>query len=166
MESTIKRAIKLAEIAGGSTRGSDLVIAVQTPRPAKLELWNNYGSPVERLPLSDPRWQWKGDWQSIRGVRFTSSAGSEALIQFDGTGANITGLYLPDSGTAAVYLDGRLHKNVDVYSDKSATKNGESVWHVFGLKPGHHQVRLAVAGQSYGASKGAQIGVQDLVVFR
>jgi hypothetical protein len=42
----------------------------------------------------------------------------------------------------------------------------ESVWHAFNLKPGRHEVRLVVRGETYGESNGADISIHDFVVFR
>ena len=142
------------------------VIPAQKPRPPKLDIWDDYGSPVERIPASDPRWQWKGDWRSEQNVKIAATKSAEAAIDFEGTGAIIVGPYLPSGGTADVYLDGKLHRTVDVYPDEKARKNGESVWHVFKLKPGKHSVRLSVRGEPYAGSTGSDIGIQDLVVFR
>jgi hypothetical protein len=92
--------------------------------------------------------------------------GAEASIQFDGTGVIIVGPYLPTGGKADVYLDGQLDRTLDVYPDETNTKANESVWHAFGLKPGTHNIRLAVRGENYAGSTGTDIGVTDLVIFR
>ncbi|MEN6532652.1 MAG: ADP-ribosylglycohydrolase family protein [Bryobacteraceae bacterium] len=62
--STEKRAIALVEKTGGKLDGSTLLVKTQRPVAAKLAVWDDYGSPVERISASDPRWQWKGDWQA------------------------------------------------------------------------------------------------------
>ena len=43
--STEKRAIALIERTGGRREGDTLIVKVQKPEPAKLEIWDNYGSP-------------------------------------------------------------------------------------------------------------------------
>jgi hypothetical protein len=78
----------------------------------------------------------------------------------------VAGPYLPNGGKADVYLDGKLDRTVDVYPDEDVRKGGEAVWHAFGLKPGTHMLRLVVRGEPYGDSKGSEIGIEDLVVFR
>jgi hypothetical protein len=85
---------------------------------------------------------------------------------FEGTGVIVVGPYLPSGGKADVYLDGKLHSTVDVYPDESSRKGGESVWHAFGLNDGKHSLRIVVRGERYGDSTGADIGIDDLVVFR
>jgi hypothetical protein len=166
VDSTVKRAIALVESTGGKRAGNTLTIAAQQAKPPKLDIWDDYGSPVERVNIDDTRWHWKGDWRAENKVKFSASKGSEVGIEFEGTGAIVVGPYLPNGGKAAVYLDGKLDRTVDVYPDENARKNGESVWHAFRLRPGKHAVRIAVLGEPYTGSSGSEIGIQDLVVFR
>ena len=168
VDSTQKRAIEMVKRNGGRVEGSDLVVKPQTPAAAKLELWDDYGSPVERVPAADPRWKWTGAWRADEktATRTADARGAEAEISFEGTGAILVGPYLPSGGKADVYVDGKLDRTVDVYPDESATKRGESVWHAFGMKPGKHTVRLAVRGERYGDSSGSEVGITDFVVFR
>ncbi len=65
-----------------------------------------------------------------------------------------------------IYLDGDLHKKVDVYPDEDNRKYGDSLWHVFGLENASHTVRVVVLGEPYEGSKGSDIIVENLVVFR
>ena len=170
--STEKRAIAMVERNGGKRDGANLIVKLQAPQPAKLEVWDDYGSPVERISVADSRWTWKGEWQNKEhkdrapATRMSGVKGAEAAVEFEGTGAIISGLYLPSGGKAEVYLDGELHSTVDVYPDEDARKGGESVWHAFGLKEGKHNVRLVVLGEPYGDSTGSDIVIDDLVVFR
>jgi hypothetical protein len=115
--------------------------------------------------VTDPRWQWKGNWRAEKDRWLANQAGAEGAIEFDGTGAIVVGSYLATGGKADVYLDGELEKTVDVYPDEDDWKDGESVWHLFGLKPGKHTVRVVVLGQPYPGSKGSDVAIRDLVVF-
>ncbi len=168
--STEKRALALIEATGGKVGADAVEIAVQKPKPLPVPLWDDYGSPVERVKTSDARWEWKGEWKTSgapdRPVRTASSAGSEAIISFDGTGAIVTGTYLPKGGTATVYLDGKPDRTVDVVSDESQNRGGEAVWHLFGLKKGKHTVRLVVDGKPGPASDATDVAVEGLIVFR
>jgi hypothetical protein len=174
VDSTEKRALALIEKNGGRVNGDRITVRMQKPTAAKLELWDNYGSPVERVPSSDARWSWKGEWAKppaggrggARDARVSSKKGAEAEIAFNGTGAIVTGPYSPNGGTAQVYLDGKLDRTVDVYPDEDNTKGGEAVWHAFGLKNGPHTIRLVVLGEPANGSKGANIEIEDLVYFR
>ncbi len=173
VDSTRDRAIAMVERHGGRLEGDRLIVATQSPEPTELDVWDDYGSPVERIMFDDARWSWTEAWNdenvSFRRAYPTNlsrTAGAEAAIRFDGTGAIVTGWYLPSGGVADVYLDGELHKTVDAYSDEAGRKIQESVWHAFGLAPGEHDVRLVVRGEPYGESTGADVSVTSLVVFR
>ena len=165
----------MAEKNGGRVEGDRLIVRRQQAEPAELQVWDDYGSPVERIPVADSRWKWRGPWEAHlitdrRGTewagRLASGKGAEATISFEGTGAIVTGPYLPAGGSAEVYLDGELHKRVDVYPDEDNRKYGDSVWHAFGLENGSHTVRVVVLGEPYGESQGSDVVLENLVVFR
>ena len=168
VESTYKRAIALAQAHGGRLQGDKLVLALQQPAPAKLELWDDYGLPVERIANTDARWKFQGDWATDgkTPTRYSDRKGAEATVEFEGTGAIVTGPYFPEGGQADVYFDGKLDRTVDVYPDEDSRKGGDAVWHAFGLKPGRHTVRIVVRGEPFAESKGAKLGLDDVVVFR
>ena len=166
VDSTYQRTLKLVQKTGGRVEGDNLVVKLQAPKAAKLELWDDYGSPVERIPVTDPRWKWTGAWTDDKGTKKASTKGAEASIEFDGTGVIVIGPYLVAGGKADVYLDGKLDRTIDVYPDEDNNKGGEAVWHAFKLKPGKHTVRLVVRGEPYPGSKGAEIALNDLVLFR
>ena len=78
----------------------------------------------------------------------------------------IVGPYLKNGGTQTSTLtESSVAKSMSIRT-RTRQKNGESVWHEFKLEPGKHSVRLVVRGEPYAGSPGAEIGVQDLVVFR
>ena len=83
-------------------------------------MWDDYGSPVERIAATDPRWSFKGNWRADEksATRLASEKGAEASISFDGTGAIVIGPYLMDGGMIDVYLDGKLDRTLDVFSDE------------------------------------------------
>jgi hypothetical protein len=166
IDSTYNRTLALVKKTGGKVEGDNIVIKLQAPKPGKLELWDDYGSPVERVPVTDPRWKLTGAWADEKGTKKSSTKGAEASIEFDGTGVIVVGPYLPTGGKADVFLDGKLSRTVDVYPDEDSTKGGEAVWHEFNLKPGNHTIRLVVRGETYPGSKGAEIALTDLVIFR
>jgi hypothetical protein len=170
--STERRALALIQRHGGRVEGERVVVKTQKPKAPKLEVWDDYGSPVERVSTDDPRWTWRGQWAPTErpngsGTRASVEKGAEAEISFEGTGAIVVGPYLPDGGKLEVYLDGKLDRTLDVYSDDPRqSRGGESVWHGFGLKSGKHTLRVKVLGEPYGESRGARVGIDSLVVFR
>ena len=166
VDSTQKRAVATVQKNGGKLEGESLTVATQNPAPAKLELWDDYGSPVERVSAADSRWQWKGNWRMEKQTRVSAENGAEVSFGFDGTGAILVGPYLPTGGKADVFLDGKLDRTIDVYPDENSAKGGESVWHAFGLKNGKHTVRMVIRGEPYPGSKGSDVGVDEFVIFR
>ncbi len=165
--STYRRALDLIRMTGGKLTEEAALVRAQQPKPARLEVWN-YGKVAERIPASDARWTWKGEWQTDpkRPARTASAKGAEAAVAFNGTGAIIVGPYLATGGKADVYLDGKLHRTVDTNSDEKNSKGGEAVWHTFGLKEGAHTVRLVVRGEPAWDGPGSDIAIEDLVVFK
>ncbi len=174
VESTEKRALALVQRNGGFLQGDTIKIKTQAAKAARLELWDDYGSPVERIGAEDPRWTWSGAWQAKemktrRGslsARISAQKGAEARFAFDGAGAILVGPYLPSGGKADVYLDGKLDRTVDVYPDEDHVKSTEALWHAFGLRPGKHNLRLVVRGEPYPGSRGADIQIDEIVIFR
>ena len=173
VDSTVNRAMALAKKNKGRLESGTLTVATQVAKPAKLELWDDYGSPVERINASDSQWHFTGDWTAASATnnrhstrRQAAARGAEATIQFEGTGAAIVGPYLPDGGKAQVWLDGKINREVDVYSGEKDAKSGESVWHEFGLPKGPHTLKLVVLGEPYPGSPGSVVGIDSLVVFR
>ena len=164
--STEKRTLALVRKTGGRVEGDQVFIRTQAARPAKLEVWDDYGSPVERVAAADPRWTFQGAWRAAQAGRTAAQKGAEASITFQGTGAIVTGTYLTTGGLVDIYLDGKLDRTLDVYSDEKGSRGGESVWHAFGLPNGRHTVRLVVRGEKYKDSSGADINIEDLVLFR
>jgi hypothetical protein len=173
--STDRRAIALVKKTGGRVEDDNLMVKTQEPKAPALEVWDDYGSPVERVGSADPRWRFQGAWktgskkQDAPGdehTRYTSEKGAEATVTFTGTGAIVTGPYLPNGGKLDAYLDGQSEGTRDVYSDETESKTGEAVWHAFGLKNGTHTVRLVVRGEPGPGSPGSAVGIEDVVVFR
>jgi len=166
VESTYERALALVKQNGGEVKGDALVVKVQKPVAAKLEVWDNYGDPVERVPLTSARWKFDAGWRDDHGTRYSAKKGAEASVMFDGTGAIVVGPYLPNGGKADVYLDGKFDKTVDVYPDENSRKSNDVVWHAFNLANGSHTVRIVVRGEPMEGSSGAEVGLTDIVVFR
>src|SRR3954451_3874360 len=165
--STEKRALALIASTGGKVAGDTIPVRTQPPKPMNVPLWDDYGSPVERVAAADPRWQWKGEWKENRAGRLATEQGAEAEIEFEGTGAIVYGTYLPDGGTATIYLDGNVGRTVDVVSDEGQTRNNESIWHVFGLKNDQkHSIRVVLDGKPGPNSTKPDVSIDGLIIFR
>ena len=170
--------VTVGEFAGALEkvlRGFGLQSEADEQNGEKLEVWDDYGAPVERIDGGDKRWTWTGEWKTQTRKAPDNSdllthrsavKGATAAISFEGTGAVVAGAYLTTGGMLEVYLDEKLDRKLDVYSDERGDRAGEAVWHVFGLKPGKHTVRLVVLGERYPESGGADVSVDDLIVYR
>lgn len=163
--STIARAAAVVGRYGGKTTTEGFEIPAQKPGSLKLEQWSP-GRPVENIPANDARWSWKGDWtrEGEAASPRSETAGAEAVISFQGTGAILVGEYRDDGGYAQVFLDGKLLGETDGYIG-GGNRRSESLWHAFDLKPGSHTLRLVVSGRRYARSKGSRIALRRLVVF-
>jgi hypothetical protein len=174
VDSNLKRAMETIRKNGGTTEAGRVRIKPQMPKPVKLEVWDDYGSPVERISVRDGRWHFSDGWKTPAprdpykdsGLRTSSEKGAEATVEFEGTGAILAGTYLPSGGKADIYLDGKFDRTVDAYPDEDNLKFNEAIWHHFSLGNEKHTVRLLVRGEPHGASKGSEIDVSSLIVFR
>jgi len=164
VDSTVRRAVALVKANGGRLDGETLVVRPQSPKPAKWEQFQP-GKVQGRYNIADVRWSFTGAWTGDRVGRRASARGAEAAVSFAGTGAILTGVYTNSGGKAEVYLDGKLHRTIDTFHEGRGDRGGESVWHVFGLDPGNHTVRLIVLGEPFPGSKGSEIVLRDLIVF-
>ena len=164
--STEKRALALIRKTGGQVADDRIAVRTEQPKAPKLEVWDDYGSPVERIAVSDPRWTFTGEWKASGRAKLSAAKGASASIEFEGTGAIIAGTYLTNGGKLQVFVDGKPDRTLDVYSDEKGNRGGEAVWHGFGLRKGKHQVRVVVLGEPYQGSAGADVSIDDLVVFR
>ena len=63
-DSTEKRTLALIQKTGGRIEGDKVFVKTQSPKAPKLEAWNDYGKPVERIAIDNPAWQWKGDLEA------------------------------------------------------------------------------------------------------
>ena len=64
VDSTVKQAVNAVKRNGGHQEENKLVVKTQEPTAPKLDLWDDYGSPVERIAVADSRWTWNGSWEA------------------------------------------------------------------------------------------------------
>jgi len=166
--STISRAAAAVGRYGGKVTEEGFEIPQQKPQSLRLEQWDP-GRPAELIRISDERWSWKGEWartdDKTTPYAYTQTAGAEAGVTFEGTGAILVGQYRDDGGYAEVYLDGKKVADTDGYV-AGGNRRSESLWHADNLRPGKHTLRLVISGKRYPRSKGAWIYFERLVVFR
>ncbi len=169
--STLKRAELVVRKSGGQVTADRLTIPLQAPVPPMLEQWD-MGIPDRIVEVDDPAWQWAGPWQTLsagrdgrpeRG-RVASGKGAEATLTFTGTAVTITGRYAADGGRAEVTLDGKPAQAISAWIPQRTTDN--ALWHIYGLAPGTHTVRLATTGAADKRSNGTTVVVRGAITYR
>jgi hypothetical protein len=161
--STFNRALALVEQNGGKVTSGDVYIPMQTPKAPKLERWNP-GIPYARLDAADPGWNWKGGWTQDDESRVSRAAGDEAALRFNGVAVAVVGRLTQDGGRAEVYLDGKREGVADAYIVERTHDN--ALWHIYGLKPGEHTLRIVTTGTADPRSKGTQVAIERAIVYR
>jgi len=161
--STLRRALTLVEQNGGKVTNQDVYIPLQTPKAPKLEQWNP-GIPYARLDAADPAWSWKGGWTQDHASRVSRAAGDEATLRFNGVAVAVVGPLTQDGGRAEVYLDGKRKGVADAYIVERTHDN--ALWHIYGLKPGEHTLRIVSTGTADPRSNGTRIAIERAIIYR
>lgn len=162
-DSTIKRALKVIEMAGGKVTDAEVLIPQQKPKPAKLEQFSP-GIPDKLIKFDDASWQWKGAWTVEKNGKTTNVAGAEASFKFNGVGCMIVGELTQQGGRADVYVDGKKTGQLDAYIPERTHDN--ALWHIYGLKSGSHNVRIVTREDVDSRSKGKKVVIYRAVAYR
>ena len=168
--STMKRAQKVVEGAGGKVTATELVIPSQAPQAPVLEQWEA-GAPRARVEIGDPAWSWKGfsdgvfksSWGSETRFKEASAPGSEATLAFEGTGVAVVGRCTQEGGRADVFLDDTKVGEIDAWIPKDTNDN--DYWHVTGLPDGKHRVRIVLRADVDARSTGKKVQIERAVVY-
>jgi hypothetical protein len=172
VDSSEKRALEVIRRNGGTVSEVEVVIPLQTPQPPQLEL-SNFGVPVQVIAAGDPAWEWQGNWSESQVdswgekfvVRQTAEAGCAVTLTFDGTGISLVGDLSDRGGRADVFIDGVKSDLVaDAYAAPITHDN--DLWHLFGLSPGEHTLRLVMREDADPHSAGHQVSINRAVVYR
>ena len=150
---------------------TEVVIPVQTPLAPPLEQWEA-DPPIRVLGLDDEAWEWKGAWSRKAfehpwgnwEAQLTTEAGAEAALAFEGTGVAIVGDMTQEGGQADVYLDGEKSDYLlDAWIPERT--HDRDYWHVTGLEPGEHTLRIVVRDDAHERSTGKSIQIRSAVVY-
>jgi hypothetical protein len=121
------------------------------------------GAPQKIIGADDAAWIWKGDWTDQKGKieyrtelrgKLTRSAGAEGTLVFDGTAIVLVGPHSTTGGRADVLVDGKKAGEIDFYIDERT--NDDSLWHVYGLNPGRHTLKVVARDDANPKSKGRE----------
>jgi hypothetical protein len=168
--STLKRAEKVIGAAGGRVGVAEVEIPLQEPQAPPLEQWDS-GVPVGRLEFDAPAWTWTGSWKTATHKnpwsewrsKDAGAAGDEASLAFEGTGIAVVGTMTQEGGRADVWLDGKPVDPIDAWIPERTNDN--DYWHVTGLPPGRHTLRVVVRADADGRSKGHSIAIERAIVY-
>ena len=170
--STMTRALKVIEGAGGRVTPTEVMIPLQLPRAPALEQWA-VDPPSARIAFGEPAWVWSAGWSdakederssaSTMTMRAAERSGAEAILKFRGTGVGVAGRCSPQGGRADVYLDGEKVGEIDAYVAPRTHDN--DYWHVTGLKSGPHTLRIVTRADKDERSTGTQIGIERAIVY-
>lgn len=170
-ESTVKRALQVIKMAGGTVSDNEVTIPLQAPKAWKMEQWNP-GIPDEIVNTDNVAWQWKGEWANEPAVKHQKNilakvahgAGVESTLKFNGVAVTLVGPLSQQGGRADIYLDGKPARQLDAFIQERT--NDDALWHVYGLKPGAHTVRIVVRGDADMNSKGKRVVIWRAITYR
>ena len=164
--STLERALKNVERAGGRIDGDDILIPIQAAIAPPLEQWS-VPPPSARLDTLNGAWHWSEGWETTPSrnghVKTATGAGAEVTLAFSGTGVIVTGRYTDRGGRADVFLDGVRSGGIDAY--QVPRTHDDVYWHRTGLSPGAHTLRIVVSAEKNPRSNGTAIAIQRAVIF-
>jgi hypothetical protein len=117
-----------------------------------------------RYEQKDPRFTFAGGWvasssssASSGSFRFADSAGSSAVVTFNGTFLAWIGKKSPVYGKAKVIIDGTKTVTVDLYS--AGEKWQQKIWDTGTLPAGNHTVKIEWTGTKSPSATGSNINV-------
>jgi hypothetical protein len=165
--STLSRAFKVIESAGGRVTDTEVVVPLQEPKAPSLEQWSP-DRPTGRLESGDPAWTWGEGWQeralpNERRVRAANGAGAEAVLRFRGTGVALVGSMTQSGGRAFVFLDGAKVGELDAWIPPNTHDN--DLWHTNLLQAGAHELRVVTRGDRDPRSTGNELVLERAIVY-
>lgn len=113
--------------------------------------------PVVRIQDDEPAVRFTGSWNhsasdamSGGSARVSRTAGSEAVVAFNGTGVAWVTQVGPEHGQVRVYLDGVATATVSTYATSHAS--AQQAWGVSGLPDGRHTLAVRVLNSKVASS--------------
>ena len=145
--STLARAYRVIEGAGGQITATEVVIPDETPSAPALEQWD-VDPPTKRAERGDAGWTWGADGPTFR---------------FSGTGVALVGTMTQAGGRADVFLDGEKAGEIDAYIVPNTNDN--DLWHFTGILAGEHTVRVVPRTDRDPRSSGTDLPIEFAIVY-
>jgi hypothetical protein len=177
VESTYKYALDLIAEDGGTTGDRKISVKVEDPAAPSIEI--SFPDLVFDRRVSifdDGSWIFRGGWQiqeardrtghPVKQSMFAQNKGDEIEIEFVGTGIALTGNWFRDGGKADLFVDDKFHRTIDTYYYFADQQHVETIWHVTGLQPGEHKVRVVVLGEKRPESEGTKVYITGATIFK
>jgi hypothetical protein len=179
VESTYAYAVDFITKEGGEVTGEQIKVKIQHPQAPPLEV--SFPDVVfdHRVSVFDPSaWQVKGKWQTYKEVpwgqkdpvaqaKYSGKGGDELVLKFTGTGIALMGNWIRDGGKADIYLDDQFIRTIDSYFYWNRQEHKDmNLWHVTGLNPGDHTLRIVVKGEKRTESAGTDLYVTEALIFK
>ena len=169
-KSTVERALKVIINTGGKITDDEVFVPYQMPKTPKLEQWD-MGIPHKLIEVKEVQWLWKGAWSeetdpdtnTLSGM-VANGAGSEATLKFNGVAVALVGPLSQSGGKGYVYLDGKMAGEIDAYI--ALRTYDRDLWHVSGLKPGQHTIRIVTSDDAHKFSKGRKILIMGAIEYQ
>jgi hypothetical protein len=163
-KSTVARALKVVERAGGQVSSSEIVVPFQAPKAPALEQWD-VDPPTASLLSYSGAWTWSGGWEErpagMGRAKWTNAADARATLQFSGTGVVVQGQYDDAGGKADVLLDGSPAGTIDASTVFNVSDS--YYWFVTGLKSGAHTVEIRM--QSGNGNASGPLAIEGAIVY-
>jgi hypothetical protein len=168
--STLARALRVIESAGGRVTPTEVFVPLQEPKAPPLEQWA-VDPPRARLETNDAAWAWGAGWSEKKAKerdrertdREAAAPGAEATLKFTGTGVTVVGECGQDGGRADVFLDGQKVLDIDAYIVPRTNDN--DLWHVTGIAGGEHTLRIVTRADHDERSSGGRVTVEAAIVY-
>jgi ADP-ribosylglycohydrolase/Carbohydrate esterase 2 N-terminal len=169
--STLDRALSVVKGAGGRVEGDRVVVPVQPPKAPPLEQWE-IGAPDRVTAVTDAAWSWEGEWTDQLGGRDRKEVvgkraarpGASASVTFTGTAVAVAGPHGQDGGRADMFLDGKQIAGLDAFIVERTSDT--DLWHLEGLAPGEHTLRIVVRGDADPRSRGTQVTLARVITYK
>ena len=172
VDQTFKYAKELAIQNGGMVNDKEIKIKVQPTEPFALEV--SFPKLVfdRTVNATDANgWKYKGKWDILTKdtphAKYSSFAGDEASLTFEGTGISVNGNWFRDCGKADIYIDGELKRTVDgFFYYAKQTHNNMDLYHITNLQQGKHTVKVVVRGEKRPEATGANFYLTKAIIFK